>query len=326
MVVLPTFRLLAGLRNLNQLARTRAGNTLGVAPAGQTSLGTDATSRPREQGARLVAAAREQPAAASASASASDIELLRQLESKANWLSCLTVHDANNVRPKRDGLKVGGHQSSSASLSTILTVLYARVLAPQDRVAVKPHAAPLYHALQYMMGRQTLDNLKGFRALGGAQAYPSRTKDLPQVDFSTGSVGMGVGVTVFAALAQTYLKSRGLAPKSWPGTTEAPTTAGRMVSIVGDAELDEGIVFEALLESWKHDVSDAWCIVDYNRQSLDQNVRDGSQRMAERLFRLAGWCARDARRARMVCLACGRLRARGSRACERAPRLTLHAV
>lgn len=98
-----------------------------------------------------------------------ELAILRQIETKANWLSCLMVHNANNVRPKRDGLKVGGHQASSASLSTILTALYARVLEPQDRVAVKPHASPLYHALQYLMGRQTLENLQAFRSFGGVQ-------------------------------------------------------------------------------------------------------------------------------------------------------------
>ncbi|KAJ1631722.1 transketolase domain-containing protein [Pavlovales sp. CCMP2436] len=199
------------------------------------------------------------------------------------------VHNANNLRPKRDGLKVGGHQASSASLATILTVLYTSVLQPQDRVAIKPHASPIFHALMYMMGRQTLENIRNFRGFGGAQAYPSRTKDLPEVDFSTGSVGMGAAATIFASLTETYLRAHGLPPKPWPGTSEAPSRPGRMISIVGDAELDEGVCMEALLESWKLKVENSWCIVDYNRQSLDMNLHERMVRVHERLFRLAEW-------------------------------------
>lgn len=266
---------------------TRLGRTL-LARHESVALGVEVP-RPRPP---VHAAVAHAPPRARAVAGERELALLRQIEEKANWLSCLMVHNANNVRPSRDGLKVGGHQASSASLSTILTALFARVLEPQDRVAVKPHASPMYHALQYMMGRQTLDNLKRFRSLGGVQAYPSRTKDLPEVDFSTGSVGLGPAVTAFAALTESYLRAHGLSPKPWPGTSEAPSRPGRMVSIVGDAEMDEGNVFEALLESWKLDIPNAWCVVDYNRQSLDKNLEEASHRIHEKMFRLAGWSAR----------------------------------
>ena len=113
---------------------------------------------------------------------AEEIEVLQQIERRANWLASLMIHNANNVRPSRDGVKVGGHQASSASVAAILTTLYMKVLRPQDRVAVKPHAGPLYHSLQYLMGRQTLENMQNFRSFGGVQPYPSRTKDLPEVD------------------------------------------------------------------------------------------------------------------------------------------------
>src|SRR5262245_47496381 len=125
---------------------------------------------------------------------------LCELEKKVLWLSTWMIHHANHVRPSRDGLKVGGHQASSASVCTLLTALYLDVLRPQDRVAVKPHASPVYHAIQYLLGRQTRENLELFRALGGAQSYPSRTKDASDVDFSTGSVGLGVAMTLFASL------------------------------------------------------------------------------------------------------------------------------
>jgi pyruvate dehydrogenase E1 component len=209
------------------------------------------------------------------------LTLLKALERKVLWLSSWMIHNANHLRPSRDGLKVGGHQASSASVATLMTALYLDVLRPADRVAVKPHASPVYHAIQYLLGRQSLDKLKGFRALGGAQSYPSRTKDGEDVDFSTGSVGLGVAVTSFAALVQDYVRLKGLAPDSLP--------AGRMVAIVGDAELDEGNVFEAMLEGWKHDVRNLWWVIDYNRQSLDAVVSDRLFGRIDALFSTMGW-------------------------------------
>lgn len=210
---------------------------------------------------------------------AEKIRLLEALERKILWLSSWTIHHANHIRPSRDGLKVGGHQASSASLATIMTALYFDVLRPQDRVAVKPHASPVFHAIQYLMGRQTQDKLEAFRALGGAQSYPSRTKDTADVDFSTGSVGLGVAVTAFASLVQDYVQLKRLTPQA----------EGRMVALVGDAEMDEGNVFEAMLEGWKHDLRNTWWIIDYNRQSLDSVVSDKLWVPIEGMFRSLDW-------------------------------------
>ncbi len=214
-------------------------------------------------------------------ASGDRITILRELERKVLWLSSWMIHQANHERPSRDGLKVGGHQASSASVATIMTALYFQVLRPQDRIAVKPHASPIYHAIQYLLGRQAREKLIGFRALGGAQSYPSRTKDADDVDFSTGSVGLGVAMTTFASIAQSYLRLKEMVP------THA--AAGRMVAIVGDAELDEGNVFEAMLEGWKHDVRDLWWIIDYNRQSLDSVVSDRLFMRIDGIFQSMGW-------------------------------------
>lgn len=209
------------------------------------------------------------------------LEVLRELERKVLWLSSWTIHNANHLRPKRDGLKVGGHQASCSSVVTLLSALYLDVLRPQDRVAVKPHASPVFHALQYLLGNQTRDALERFRALGGAQSYPSRTKDGDGVDFSTGSVGLGVALTLFAALAQDYLRGHLLLPDAEP--------PGRMIALAGDAELDEGNVFEALLEGWKHAARNVWWIVDYNRQSLDAVVEDRLWQRIDTLFTAMGW-------------------------------------
>jgi pyruvate dehydrogenase E1 component len=208
--------------------------------------------------------------------------LLRALEKKVLWLSTWMIHNANHLRPSRDGLKVGGHQASSASVATLMTALYLDVLRPQDRVAVKPHAAPIFHALQYLMGHQSREKLERFRAFGGAHAYPSRSKDGDHlVDFSTGSVGLGVGVTLFASLVQDYLRLHEMVPSDG-----AP---GRMIALAGDAELDEGNIFEALLEGWKHDVRNLWWVIDYNRQSLDAVVSDRLFGRIDALFELVGW-------------------------------------
>ncbi|CAN0523106.1 unnamed protein product, partial [Laminaria digitata] len=135
-----------------------------------------------------------------------DIPMLEELERKILWLSSWTIHNANHIRESRDGLKVGGHQSSCASSATLLTALYMHTLRPEDRVAVKPHASPVFHAIQYMLGKQTREKLEDFRALGGAQSYPSRTKDIDDVDFSTGSVGLGVAATLFGSIVRDYVR------------------------------------------------------------------------------------------------------------------------
>ncbi|HEV2558526.1 MAG TPA: transketolase [Microvirga sp.] len=205
---------------------------------------------------------------------------LAELERKILWLASWTIHNANHVRPNLDGLKVGGHQASSASLSTILTALYMAVLRPEDRVAVKPHASPIFHAIQYLLGHQTREKLENFRGYKGAQSYPSRTKDIDDVDFSTGSVGLGVAQTLFASLVQDYVRSHG-----WG--TDRPE--GRMIALVGDAEMDEGNIFEALLEGWKHGLRNTWWIIDYNRQSLDAVIREGLYSRFEAIFRAFGW-------------------------------------
>jgi pyruvate dehydrogenase E1 component len=218
---------------------------------------------------------------AALSAAAERLKTLRALERKVLWLSAWMIHNANHLRANRDGLKVGGHQASSASLVTLMTALYFDVLRPEDRVAVKPHASPVFHAIQYLLGNQKLEKLQGFRAFGGAQSYPSRTKDTDDVDFSTGSVGLGVGITLFASIVQDYVRLKNMAPAERP--------AGRMVALVGDAELDEGNVFEALLEGWKHDVRNLWWVIDYNRQSLDTIVSDRLFNRIDTLFGMMGW-------------------------------------
>ena len=208
------------------------------------------------------------------------VPLLESLEARLRWLSSWTIHNANHLRDSPDGLKVGGHQASCASITAIMTVLYFHALGRHDKVAVKPHAGPVLHAIHYLLGTQSLDQLQRFRGLGGAQSYPSRTKDRIPVDFSTGSVGLGVAITLFASLTQDYLVAHG---------GLAPTDAGRMIALMGDAELDEGNIYEALIEGYKHDVRNCWWIVDYNRQSLDHTTADRMFRRFDDIFETCGW-------------------------------------
>ena len=209
-----------------------------------------------------------------------DLPILTALERKVLWLATWTIHNANHLRENSDGVKVGGHQASSASLAAIMTALYFHTLRPQDRVAVKPHAAPNFHAIQYLLGRQSREKLEAFRGYKGAQSYPSRTKDTDDVDFSTGSVGLGVAQTLFSSLVQDYVRAHG-----WG--LDRPE--GRMIALLGDAELDEGNIFESILEGWKQGLRNCWWIVDYNRQSLDAVVREGLWERYENLFRNFGW-------------------------------------
>lgn len=206
-----------------------------------------------------------------------ELSHLESLHRRLLWLATWTIHNANHLRPSSE-VKVGGHQASSVSMAAILTVLYFHALRPEDRVAVKPHAGPVFHAIEYLMGRMSLEKLKKFRGYGGVQSYPSRTKDVDDVDFSTGSVGLGAAIPLFTSLVQDWLEGHG---------RQAPL--GRMVALIGDAEMDEGNIYEALQEGWKHDLRNVWWVIDYNRQSLDGVVREGLFGRIEAVFQTFGW-------------------------------------
>src|SRR5213076_1566490 len=173
------------------------------------------------------------------------------------------VHAANARRPNSSGVKVGGHQASSASMVSVMTALWFDVLTPADRVSVKPHASPVLHAINYLLGRLDASYLPRLREFGGLQSYPSRTKDPDPVDYSTGSVGIGATATIWGALAHRYVA----------GHFEVPV-GGRQIAIVGDAELDEGAVWEAVLDPMTQRLGEVLWIVDLNRQSLDRVVPD----------------------------------------------------
>src|SRR5689334_3950047 len=168
-----------------------------------------------------------------------DLDALKLLDERLRWLSAWTIHHANHIRDDDDGLKVGGHQASCASMTAIMTALYFHALGPNDRVAVKPHAGPVLHAIHYLLGTQSREALENFRGFGGAQSYPSRTKDKIPVDFSTGSVGLGVAITLFASLMQDYLTAHGMMEEA---------DRGRFVALIGDGGLDEGNIYVAIME------------------------------------------------------------------------------
>ena len=209
-----------------------------------------------------------------------DLFVLQQVEQRVLWLTTYLLHYINKLRPSPDDLKVGGHQASSASLVSLLTALYCVTLRPDDHVAIKPHAAPVFHVLQYLLGFLPADALRTLRDLGGLQAYPNRTKDPDSVTISTASAGLGAAATIFGALTQRYLADhfyRGREPR------------GRYIAIVGDAELDEGNIPEALGEATTYDLQNLWWIVDFNRQSLDRIVPEHAASHIRRQFEAKDW-------------------------------------
>lgn len=216
--------------------------------------------------------------AAPMGSTAAGFDALSVIEDRVLWLSSAIVHHANRVRPNPEGLKVGGHQASCASMVSIMTTLWFRHLRPEDRVSVKPHASPVLHAINYLLGELDPSYLSTLRAFGGLQSYPSRSKDPDPVDYSTGSVGIGATATIWGALARRYAE----------GGTGGGFT-GRQYALVGDAELDEGAVWEALLDPQVAELGELVWIVDLNRQSLDRVVPHMAAGRLHAMFAAAGW-------------------------------------
>jgi pyruvate dehydrogenase E1 component len=253
-------------------------------------------------------------------------ETLRSIQRRVHWLAMRIVDAANHDRPDAGGIKVGGHQASSASMIGIMTSLWFDHLDTEDKVAVKPHASPVYHAIKYLTGELDVEWLPRLRAFGGLQAYPSRTKDPDVSDFSTGSVGLGATAPLFAAATRRYLDGRHLDPRWESPTTTAgrrDTTAshldprlvphatgktagrdtagpGRFIALVGDAELDEGNVWEAIADPVFAGLGNVTWIVDLNRQSLDRVIPDLKVRRLQQLFAASGWHVVEAKWGRRI--------------------------
>lgn len=207
-----------------------------------------------------------------------DLAILEEIQRRVLWLAVRIVDAANHDRATGDGVKVGGHQASSASLVSVMTALWFAHLEASDRVAVKPHASPTFHAIQYLLGNLDRSYLTQLRSLGGLQSYPSRTKDPDGVDFSTGSVGLGAAAPLFAAVTRRYVDAHfGSRPRS------------RFVSLLGDAELDEGNVWEAIADPATQGLGNVMWVVDFNRQSLDRVVPGVRIEQWRTQFAAAGW-------------------------------------
>ena len=216
--------------------------------------------------------------------SAEELAVLEEIQERLLWLSTLMIHHANHVRPSLDGSKIGGHQASSASVVTIMTALYFHFMKAGDRIAVKPHASPVFHSAMYLMGLLPRKYLATLREFGGLQAYPSRTKDIDYVDFSTGSVGLGAVAPTFAALTQQYAQAH-----------FGDTTAKRFIALSGDAELDEGNVWEAIIEESLQGLNNTIWIIDLNRQSLDRVVPGVRASRLKAIFADSGWQVLEAK-------------------------------
>lgn len=206
------------------------------------------------------------------------LSALEEVHERILWLSTSIIHHANRVRPNRSGLKVGGHQASCASIASIMTALWFHELQAEDRVSIKPHAGPVWHAINYLLGDLGEEHMTALREFGGLQSYPSRTKDPVPADYSTGSVGIGATAPIWGAVARRYVDS-----------SLRPVGNGRQYSLVGDAELDEGAVWEAVIDPGVKNLGEIVWIVDLNRQSLDRVIPDIAAGRIESMFEGAGW-------------------------------------
>jgi len=209
-----------------------------------------------------------------------DLRTLESIQRRVLWLAAAIVHHANRVRPNPSGVKVGGHQASSASMVSLMTALYFAHLEAPDRVSVKPHASPVLHAINYLLGRLDPKYLTTLRQMGGLQSYPSRTKDPDPVDFSTGSVGLGATAPIWSAISHRYVAGHFDVPRG-----------GRQIALIGDAELDEGACWEAIVDPMVPSLGEVLWVVDLNRQSLDRVVPDIAATRMIRMFEAAGWGA-----------------------------------
>ncbi|TDC27534.1 pyruvate dehydrogenase [Micromonospora sp. 15K316] len=207
-----------------------------------------------------------------------DLDVLGEIQRRVLWLATRIVDAANHDRDAGDGVKVGGHQASSASLVTAMTALWFAHLDAADRVSVKPHASPVYHAIQYLLGNLDRSYLPRLRARGGLQSYPSRTKDPDGVDFSTGSVGLGAAAPLFAAATRRYVDAH-----------FGPRPRSRFIALIGDAELDEGNIWEAVADPATTGLGNVMWLVDFNRQSLDRVVPGVRINQWRGQFEAAGW-------------------------------------
>lgn len=207
-----------------------------------------------------------------------ELKTLESIQAKTLWLAVRMIDHANRERENTDGIKVGGHQASSASMVSIMTALYFKHLNSNDRVSVKPHASPIFHSIQYLLGNLDKKYLTQLRSAGGLQSYPSRTKDPDPVDFSTGSVGLGAAAPLFAAATRRYVDSHfGKRPDA------------RFIAIIGDAELDEGNVWEAVADPATDGLGKVMWVVDFNRQSLDRVIPGIRIAQWRAQFEGAGW-------------------------------------
>jgi pyruvate dehydrogenase E1 component len=228
-------------------------------------------------------------------ATQADLAVLDEIQQRVLWLATRIVDAANHDRDTGDGVKVGGHQASSASLVSAMTALYFRFLDAPDKVSVKPHASPVYHAIQYLLGNLDRGYLTTLRAFGGLQAYPSRTKDPDAPDFSTGSVGLGAAAPLFAAAARRYVDAH-----------FGPRPRSRFIALIGDAELDEGNIWEAVADPATDGLGSVMWIVDLNRQSLDRVVPGMRIAQWEQQFTAAGWHVVEAKYGQRLQAAFGR--------------------
>ena len=205
--------------------------------------------------------------------------LLLELAEQARRLRCLALEAISRAG--------SGHPGGCLSAAEILAALYFHHLRLDPRepnwperdrfILSKGHAAPLLYAALALRGFFPLEELWTLRQLGSRlQGHPDRLK-VPGVEMTSGSLGHGLPVGTGLALAARLSGAR-----------------YRTYVLLGDGELQAGLVWEAALIAAKYRLSNLVAIVDNNGVQLDGPVHEilPIEPLAEK-WRSFGWAVQE---------------------------------
>lgn len=238
-------------------------------------------------------------------AKGTDPAILEAIAHRAFVFATKMIWEANHRDDIQEGdPKVGGHPAACSSCVHILTTLHMAMRKPQDLIAVKPHASPVDHSLNHLMGlhhepygrawlstdesKAAMFRLRKFSQHGEPvfQSYHAESDPDGNAYFPSGSVGIPPVVSIYTALAYRYAEDHGL---------EVPKDA-HFWSLMGDSEFREGSLMEAMPDASERELGNVIWIVDYNRQNLDgtripnpRGLRGTDAHRMERVAIANGW-------------------------------------
>jgi pyruvate dehydrogenase E1 component len=207
-----------------------------------------------------------------------DLDLVQRLARRALVLAVKMIDDANHRDDEEEGdPKVGGHPAACASCAHIFATLQLNVAGPFDTFASKPHASPMNHALNFLLGlfrepggrrwlseeesKAAMPHLRRYSFHGEPvfQSYHAESDPDSWGYFPSGSVGIPPVVSAYTALAYRYAQHHG---------HEVPENTHHW-SLIGDSEFREGSLLEVMPEVAERELPNVTWIIDYNRQNLD---------------------------------------------------------